>query len=146
MKQAVDFKSPGKLREDTIKILKNVDPSQFSVITGEDDALFHILEMGGKGMITATGNIPEASQIFCDIIRVHENGDRKGAEQLQEKANRFVDACFIRKNPIPLAALFNSPVYQPLISIRDTAGGKDAHKQLMALIETQAPSLKKYFS
>jgi 4-hydroxy-tetrahydrodipicolinate synthase len=144
LKQAVDFKSPGKWREDTLQIMAGVKDLDFSVVSGEDDALFSILEMGGTGMISATGNIPEAAKLFLTLMAAFSAGNKKEAEKLQEEADRFVKACFIRKNPIPLAALFNSPVFQPLVTVKETSGGKEAHLKLMALVDEAAPSLKKY--
>ncbi len=145
LKQAVDFKSPGKMREDLLKILSEVKQDEFSVLSGEDDALFSILKMGGSGIITATGNIPEASQKFIQIYSQFQKGKINEAECTQDELAPFIRACFIRKNPVPLAALFNSPLYQPLIDVEKTNDGAQAHQELMTLINEKAPSLKKYF-
>ena len=145
LKQAVDFVTPGKMREDTLKIVQNVDSEKFTLVTGEDDALFAILKMGGKGIITATGNIPEAARLFCDIIKNFNSGKHDKAEDLQKQVLPFVKACFIRKNPIPLATLFNSPIYKPLISVKETEGGEEVYLKLIELVNSSATSLKKYF-
>jgi 4-hydroxy-tetrahydrodipicolinate synthase len=145
LKQAVDFKEPGRMREDTLKIVSEVDSQKFSVLSGEDDALSAILKLGGRGIITATGNIPEASAKFLEIIRAFREDRKDDADRIQEEVNPYVKACFCRKNPIPLGTLFNSPVYQPLIAVRETDGGQELHQKLMSFIEESAPSLKKYF-
>ncbi len=146
LKQAVDFKNPGQHRDDTIKISENVDKSNFTLLTGEDDALFAILEIGGKGMITATGNLPEAVVIYREVLEAYNTGDKAKAAERNQAVIPYVKACFVRKNPIPLAALFNSPLYQPLISVKDTAGGEEAQNGLMQFVAEKAPSLKKYHS
>jgi 4-hydroxy-tetrahydrodipicolinate synthase len=144
LKQAVDFRSPGKFRDDTKKVLAATRGLDFSVVTGEDDGVAEILEMGGTGVITASGNIPEVSRLFLKIVAAHKAGDAAEARKLQEDAMVFVKAVFARKNPLPLAALFDSPLFQPLVSVRETAGGEVVQEMLLQLIRDHAPSLKKY--
>ncbi|MBF0431811.1 MAG: 4-hydroxy-tetrahydrodipicolinate synthase [Fibrobacteria bacterium] len=144
IKQAVDFKNPGSKREDTLKIIQGINSDEFTLLSGEDDSLFAVLELGGKGMITATGNIPEAAMLFCQILSAYKDGNKEKAAALQQEAEKFVKACFMRKNPVPLATLFNSPVYQPLCRVIETENGESAHQELMELITNHAPSLQKY--
>jgi 4-hydroxy-tetrahydrodipicolinate synthase len=144
LKQSVDFRSPGKHKEDTQSVLQRVSPDDLSVISGEDDSLFAILEMGGRGIITASGNIPEVSKAYLAIIKAHRDGDRKGAEAMQAGLDPLIKAVFCRKNPIPLGTFFRSPLYLPLVPVRETKGGEEAHARIMELIATAAPSLKKY--
>lgn len=144
LKQAVDFKVPGKFREDTQAILAKVSPEEFSLVSGEDDALYALLELGGSGIITAAGNIPEISKDYLAMIRAFRAGDRKQAESIQAAMDPLVKAVFCRKNPIPLATFFDSPLYLPLVPVRETKGGEEAHARIMDLIGKSAPSLKKY--
>lgn len=144
LKQAVDFKVPGKFREDTQAVLSKVSPEDFSLVSGEDDALYALLELGGSGIITAAGNIPELSRDYLSLIRAFRGGDRKQAAAIQASLDPMVKAVFCRKNPIPLATFFNSPLYLPLVPVRETQGGEEAHARIMGLIAESAPSLKKY--
>ena len=144
LKQAVDFKIPGKFREDTRAILAKVSPEEFSLVSGEDDALYSLLELGGSGIITAAGNIPEVSRDYLSLIRAFSAGDRKQAESIQASLDPLVKAVFCRKNPVPLATFFNSPLYLPLVQVRETQGGEEAHARIMELIARSAPSLKKH--
>jgi 4-hydroxy-tetrahydrodipicolinate synthase len=144
LKQAVDFRSAGKHRDDTKKVIEATKGLDFAVVSGEDDGVAAILELGGSGVITASGNIPELSRLFLKIVAAHEGGDAAGARKLQEDAMVFVKAVFARKNPLPLAALFDSPLFQPLVSVRETAGGEAVQDMLMQLVREHAPSLKKY--
>ena len=144
LKQSVDFKSPGRFQDDTRSILTQADSENFSVVSGEDDSLFSLLELGGRGIITASGNIPEVAKIFLAILKSHRDGDRKTAEALQTGLEPVIKAVFCRKNPVPLATFFNSPLYLPLVSLRDTKGGQEEYDRIMELILTEAPSLKKY--
>jgi 4-hydroxy-tetrahydrodipicolinate synthase len=144
LKQSVDFRSPGKHRDDIQSVLQRVAAEDLSVVSGEDDSLFAILELGGRGIITASGNIPEVSKAFLQIIQLHRDGDRKGAEALQASLDPVIKAVFCRKNPIPLGTFFNSPLYLPLVPVRETKGGEEDHAKIMGLVSTAAPSLKKY--
>lgn len=144
LKQSVDFRNPGKFRDDTLDVIRRAAGEGFSVVSGEDDSLFAILELGGRGIITASGNIPEAARAYLDIVRRHGEGDKAGAERLQAALEPLVKAVFCRKNPVPLAAFFNSPLYLPLVQVRETKGGEEAHARIMDLIESSAPSLRKH--
>jgi 4-hydroxy-tetrahydrodipicolinate synthase len=144
LKQAVDFKNPGKHRDDTQTVLSKVSPDDLSVVSGEDDAFHAILELGGRGIITASGNIPEVSKVYLALLKAFRDGDRKKAESLQVSLDPFVKAVFCRKNPIPMGTFFNSPLYLPLVPVRETKGGEEAHAKIMELIAHSAPSLKKY--
>ena len=87
------------------------------------------------------------SRLFLRIIAAHKRDSAEGmadARRLQEDAMVFVKAVFARKNPLPLAALFDSPLFQPLVSVRETAGGAAVQSMLMDLVRDHAPSLKKY--
>jgi 4-hydroxy-tetrahydrodipicolinate synthase len=143
-KQAVEFRSPGKFRDDTAKVIAATKGLDFTTVSGEDDGVATMLELGGSGVITASGNIPEVSKIFLAIVAAHNAGDVAKARELQESAMPFVKMVFSRKNPIPLAALFNSPLFQPLVSVRETAGGEALQAELMAFAAQNAPSLTKY--
>jgi 4-hydroxy-tetrahydrodipicolinate synthase len=143
-KQAIDFRSPGKYRDDTAKVIAMTKGLDFTTVSGEDDGVAAMLELGGSGVITASGNIPELAKIFLAIIEAHRDGNTALTHELQESAMPFVKMVFSRKNPIPLATLFNSPVFQPLISVRETAGGEALHAELMKFVEEKAPSLSKY--
>ena len=103
-----------------------------------------MLEMGGTGLISASGNIPEATKTFVELYKAFQAGDKEKAHNLQKDARDFIYITFCRKNPIPLGTLFNSPLFQPLVSVKDTANGADAVARIMKLIEEKAPSLKKY--
>jgi 4-hydroxy-tetrahydrodipicolinate synthase len=144
LKQAVNFKMGGDFRADTLKIIEATKDSNFAVLSGEDDALASVLELGGKGIISASANIPEAARIFVEIFNQFRAGNTEQAGDLQIEVLDFVNACFSRKNPIPLGTFFNSPLYQPLVSTKDTVNGQEAHDAILKLIDEKAPSLKKY--
>lgn len=144
LKQAVDFRSAGKYREDTIRVIAETKGLDFTTVSGEDDGVAAILELGGSGVITASGNIPELSGLFLKIVAAHEAGKPDEAKRLQEASMEFVRRVFSRKNPIVLGTLFNSPLFLPLVSVRETVDGEALEKELLQFIRDKAPSLKKY--
>jgi 4-hydroxy-tetrahydrodipicolinate synthase len=144
IKQAVNFKDAGKHREDTLRVAQSVDKNEFALLSGEDDSLLPILEMGGSGIISASANIPEVARIYREIIVAFQAGDLPKAQAAQAAADRFVRLVFARKNPIPLSAFFNSPLYLPLVAINETPGGTDVLAEIKQLIRTDARSLAKY--
>ncbi len=142
LKQAVNFRTDKNYQNDTNKIIENTQ--KFSLLSGEDDSLYTMLHLGGKGIITATGNIPEAAALFLSIIDFFSKNNLDEAQKTQELVNTFVKMCFIAKNPIPLASFFNSPVYLPLINLEEMEGGEAMHQQILDFIKTGAPSLSQY--
>lgn len=146
LKQAVNFKDAGAHREDTLKIIQGTAGLDFAVLSGEDDSLAQILVDGGVGLISATANIPEASKLFLQIVSASAQQNWDLAQKAQAEVLDFVQATFCRKNPIPLGTFFQSPLYQPLSSVIDTEGGKEAYAQIENLVKAKAPSLLKYWN
>ncbi len=144
IKQAVDFKINGEHREDTLRIIKATKDLPFSVVSGEDDAVAQLIKDGGTGVISATANIPEALSLFVNIIKTGNEGNFNRSSELQKALLPYVQACFSRKNPIPLGTFLNSPMFQPLCDVRETEDGELLHAQLMDFVKESAPSLLKY--
>lgn len=144
LKQAVDFRSAGKHRDDTARVIRETRGTAFSVLSGEDDGLPAMLELGGRGIISATANIPEAAATFVKMIEAGKRQDASAIAALQASLQPLVEAVFCRKNPIPLGTFFNSPLFLPLVSVRQTQGGEEAERRILDLIATVATSLRKY--
>lgn len=146
LKQSVNFADPGRFRDDTARIVRETRELDFTVVSGEDSWVFDMLELGGKGVVTATGNIPEAAKLFLDVVRRHKAGDKDGSRAAQEALAPFVKWVFARKSPIPLATLFASPVFLPLVDMAATEGGRELVEGMMAWAGTSAPSLRQWRS
>jgi 4-hydroxy-tetrahydrodipicolinate synthase len=144
LKQAVEFRIGEKYHEDTLRVIKETKNNDFTVLSGEDGSFIDMLEMGGRGLISASANIPEAAHIFVNLFNAFEKGETSRCDDLQDIVRDFVETTFCRKNPIPLGTLFNSPLFQPLVSVRETARGEEAEARIMKLIREKAPTLLKY--
>jgi len=144
MKQAVNFSIGGEHHADTVRIAQATKDKDFALISGEDDSFFSMLEIGGKALITATGNIPEAVAQYLALKNQFDAGETQKAFNTQKALLPLINLCFSFKNPIPLGTCFNSPLYQPMISVKDTINGQERHLEIMETIKKEAPSLLDY--
>jgi len=144
VKQAVDFWSEGKYREDTRSVIERTRGLDFAMVSGEDDGILPLLELGGNGIVTATGNIPEAAKLYLALYRQFLSGDLEAAKASRSALQPFVKWVFARKNPIPLGTLFNSTLFQPLVAMDRTPGGEQDVADMLAWAATDAPSLGKW--
>ena len=76
-----------------------------------------IIEMGGYGVISSTGNI--APRYFTEMTRValeakKREGDFTQAHSMQKYILPLKDAVFCAKNPIPLAHMFDTYLRLPM--------------------------------
>ncbi|MBK9580007.1 MAG: 4-hydroxy-tetrahydrodipicolinate synthase [Fibrobacterota bacterium] len=146
IKQGVNFRDPGKHRDDTIEIVRQTADLDFAVLSGEDGYVADLLEIGGKGVISAAGNIPEAARLFLEIHRAHLAGNSAGARDAQERLAPFVRWVFARKSPIPLSTLFASPVFLPLVDMAATENGASDVEAMRQWARLDAPSLARWWS
>jgi len=145
LKQAVDFVNPGPMRDDTLRIAKATRDLDFALISGEDEGLAAILAMGGTGIVSASANIPEAASLYLQMLSLAREGKDGELTELQQRVLPFVRQVFCRKSPIPLAAMFGSPVFQPLTPLQATAGGEEAWAEMKTWATEQAPSLLRWW-
>ncbi|MEN9309620.1 MAG: dihydrodipicolinate synthase [Fibrobacterota bacterium] len=144
LKQSVNFADPGKFRDDTVRIARETASLDFTLVSGEDGWFLDILELGGKGIVSASANIPEAAKLFLEVHRRHFAGDSVAARQAQKALAPYISWVFARKSPIPLATMFNTPVFLPLVDFAATAGGQELVAQMEAWASKAAPSLQQW--
>jgi len=145
LKQSVNFADPGKHREDTIRIIRETAGTDFAVVSGDDSWFYDILAIGGTGLVTASGNIPEAAWSFLEIRRRFLSGDREGARSVQDGLETLIRWVFCRKSPIPLATLFGSPVFLPLVDLARTEGGEAAASEMKDWARREIPSVVRWW-
>lgn len=97
------------------KVIKNTNPDNFRVLSGEDKQITEIIKMGGYGAIAATANI--APKLFVEMTDYALKKDFKNAEKIQEMVENLINTIFCVKNPIPLAYMFRTRVRLPLVDI-----------------------------
>jgi 4-hydroxy-tetrahydrodipicolinate synthase len=145
LKQSVNFADPGKHRDDTIRIVRETKGTDFAVVSGDDSWFVDILEIGGTGLVTASGNIPEAARAFLEIRRRFLSGDAEGARAVQRSLDTLVEWVFCRKSPIPLATLFDSPVFLPLVDLARTEDGAQTAARMKEWARREIPSVVRWW-
>jgi 4-hydroxy-tetrahydrodipicolinate synthase len=75
------------------------------VYSGNDDQILAITALGGKGVISTSGNMQP--QLNHDIVMECLAGNLKKAQELQFKLNRLHHPLFAEVNPIPLKTAMN---------------------------------------
>ncbi len=87
-----------------MKIIKNA-PSDFSVMSGNDDITMPLMAIGGKGVVSVVSNmIPDKVSSMCNAML--EDDIKKGREIFTEIYD-FCKDMFIETNPIPIKTAMN---------------------------------------
>jgi 4-hydroxy-tetrahydrodipicolinate synthase len=77
--------------------------SDFDVYTGNDDLIYDVLKLGGRGVISVVANIlPFETHNLCAQF---ENDEQK-AFDIQTHLNIFNDVLYIESNPVPVKTVF----------------------------------------
>ncbi len=83
------------------EILRNA-PSDFQVLSGNDDDTLWMMEQGGAGIISVASNVaPELMVEFVGAIRV---GYQENAHRINDLLTPLFRNCFVESNPIPAKA------------------------------------------
>lgn len=115
LKQCLPY-NPENIKE-TEEIIKNTNPENFRLLSGEDKQTTEIIRMGGYGAIAATANI--APKLFVEMVDYALKGDFENANTIQNKVEELINLIFCVKNPIPLAYMFGTNVRLPLNDMRE---------------------------
>jgi len=97
------------------EIINNTNKNEFVVLSGEDNIVSNVMKLGGRGVISASANV--APRYFVNITNAALSSKFDIADTLQKEVNPLVSAVFYRKNPIPLAHMFNTNVRLPLVRL-----------------------------
>lgn len=83
----------------------NLCGEDFTVYTGDDNAVLPVLSLGGKGVISVMANI--IPQETHNMVEKFIQGDVTGAIKLQLRTLNLIKALFSEVNPIPIKAAVN---------------------------------------
>jgi len=83
---------------DQIKKIIDEAPEGFRVYSGDDDATFHLMELGGYGVITTIGNV--APERMREIVYLMAEGDIANAEKAHFALQPLMKELFVTANPI----------------------------------------------
>lgn len=77
-------------------------PDEFTVLSGDDAMTLPVMAIGGKGVITTTGNLAPAEMLA--LVRAAAAGDYATARRIHHQLLPLFDVLFCESNPIPLKA------------------------------------------
>lgn len=104
-----------------IKKINELCGDELNIWSGNDDQIYDIMELGGKGVISVLSNI--APQETHDIVQEYLDGNKTASKQLMDKYLKLAKAMFVDVNPIPVKEAvsligFNAgPLRLPLIEM-----------------------------
>ena len=77
-------------------------PDGFSVLSGNDDQTFELMQKGADGVISVASNVfPSA---MADFVHALEAGKFEEAKKMDDRLNPLFKALFVEPNPIPAKA------------------------------------------
>ena len=88
----------GKLEQ--VKAVRQATPKSFVILSGDDALTLPIMDLGGVGVISVVANI--VPQDVVKMIDLYNAGQKKKAQDLNNKLRPLVDAMFVETNPIPV--------------------------------------------
>lgn len=94
-----------------------------NIWSGNDDQIYDIMELGGKGVISVLSNI--CPQETHDIVQTYLDGNKEESKKLMDKYMKLAKAMFVDVNPIPVKEAVNligfnaGPCRLPLIEMDD---------------------------
>jgi 4-hydroxy-tetrahydrodipicolinate synthase len=99
------------------------------IISGDDATSMETLLLGGKGVITVTGNI--APQLMHDMCMAGISGERQEAERINSMLKGLHHDLFLESNPIPVKWALNAMGLIPSgIRLPLTTLSNEYHEQL----------------
>jgi len=122
------------------QIFEATDRDEFAIISGEDGMVADMMEQGGLGVITASGNVWPAQ--FQRLTELMAAGDFETGRALQQALMPAVDAVFSVKNPIPLHHMLATYLRPPMLMVNDLdSPGRDNATRTIngALMTTEYP-------
>ncbi len=77
-------------------------PSDFTVLSGDDELTLPILALGGDGLISVISNV--VPRLMTDLVRAGRDGRFSDARELHMRLLPWMRAAFIESNPLPVKA------------------------------------------
>ncbi len=116
---------------DRIKQLVDICQEKINILSGDDLTAKDALLLGGKGVITVTGNIaPKFMHLMC---KAAIEGDRKLAEEYDNKIIGLHRDLFLESNPIPVKwALNKMGLIKEGIRLPLTIFSEEHHEKLLS--------------
>ena len=85
---------------DQMSRVKQLCPSNFDLISGDDSLTLPVLSIGGTGIISVVANI--VPRDVADLVNEFDKGNIKKAQELHYKLLSLTKVLFLETNPIPV--------------------------------------------
>jgi len=82
--------------------VREVTPKDFLIYSGDDNLTLPIMERGGHGVISVAAHV--AGNLMQEMVKAAASGDKKKAEEINNKLAPLFKVLFITTNPIPVKA------------------------------------------
>ena len=114
---------------DRVKEVIDLCGDRIAIISGDDATSMETLLLGGKGVITVTGNV--APKLMHDMCMAGLCGDRQEAEKINSMLEGLHHDLFLESNPIPVKWALNvMGLIPPGIRLPLTTLSNEYHEQL----------------
>ncbi len=115
------------------QILERV-PREFGLYSGDDFTTREFIELGGRGVVTVTGNV--APGLMAEMCRAQLAGETDRAKNLDAKLQPLNTALFLESNPIPVKwALAEMGLIRSGIRLPLTPFAEQFHEQARAAMQ-----------
>ncbi len=87
---------------DQMKAVISRTPDNFNVLSGDDNLVLKLIEMGGNGVVSVASNIVPGKMV--SMVKAALNGDFESAKGMDYELSILFKALFLETNPIPIKA------------------------------------------
>ena len=91
--------------DDLAQAKRIVDETDLDVYAGDDNLLLRFLELGGVGVVSVHAHI--VGPQLKEMIRAYRDGDRAGAQRIEEELAPSYELLQVQTNPIAIKAALN---------------------------------------
>jgi 4-hydroxy-tetrahydrodipicolinate synthase len=118
----------------TAETIRASDPD-FTVVSGDDALTLPMLAIGGRGVITTTGNV--APREMAEITRAFQRGDAEAARAAHYRLLPVMQALFMEPNPIPVKTALHilGRIPEPTLRLPLTPIGKGNRDRLEVALD-----------
>ena len=115
----------------TKAVIELTKDQEFTVFAGNDDLIYQVMALGGKGVISVVANV--APNETHDICQLFLEGHKDQSIQLQANLLPLINSLFVEVNPIPVKYLnfllgwnenvYRLPLWEPSDPVKEILKG-----------------------
>jgi 4-hydroxy-tetrahydrodipicolinate synthase len=120
-------------------------PSEFSVLSGDDELTLPVMALGGDGIVSVVSNVtPRLMVQLCESMRA---GDWAAAREIHFRLLAWMRAAFVESNPLPVKAALammgriQNVLRLPLVTLAEERASAVRSALAAAGVSTEAPAM-----